>query len=97
MKDDLIRRSDILKELNDPKYTWQDYDTVEGALRNIPAVEAIPTEPDWKLYTKFIGDRPVAYRYGPSWEATALYVDGGYATPEEAKLAWLKYWEETRG
>lgn len=47
----------------------------------------------WQLYTKYRGDTPVAYRYGPSWVATALFVDGGYKTPEEAKLRWLEWWE----
>lgn len=37
---DLISRSALLEELNDTKYAWQDYDAVEGALRNIPAVDA---------------------------------------------------------
>lgn len=37
---DLISRSALLEELNDSKYAWQDYDAVEGALRNIPAVDA---------------------------------------------------------
>lgn len=38
--DDLISRSALLEELNDTKYAWQDYDAVEDALRNIPAVDA---------------------------------------------------------
>lgn len=92
MNNDLIRRSDVLALTGiNPEDVMK-----------IPAVEAIPAEPDWQLYTKMIGDnpetaRPIAYRYGPSWQATALFMDGGYKTPEEAKLAWLKYWEETRG
>lgn len=90
MKDALIRRSDVLDLIGMTNVEPED-------IMKLPAVEAIPTEPDWQLYTKMIGDRPVAYRYGPSWQATALFVDGGYKTPEEAKLAWLKYWEENRG
>lgn len=39
--DDLISRSVLLEELNDTRYAWQDYDTVEDALRNIPAVDAV--------------------------------------------------------
>lgn len=39
--DDLIFRSVLLEELNDTKYAWQDYDAVEDALRNIPAVDAV--------------------------------------------------------
>lgn len=49
--------------------------------------------PDWQLYTKYRGETPVAYRYGPSWVATQLFIEGGYKTPEEAKLAWLREWE----
>ena len=47
----------------------------------------------WQLYTEYRGDKPVAYRYGPDWVAMELYCAGGYATPEEAKLRWLEYWE----
>ena len=41
MNGDLISRSALLEELNDTQYAWQDYDAVEGALRNIPAVDAV--------------------------------------------------------
>ena len=37
----LISRSALLEELNDTRYAWQDYDAVEDALRNIPAVDAV--------------------------------------------------------
>lgn len=50
----------------------------------------------WQLYTKMRGGEPVAYRYGPEWQATALMIDGGYKTPEEAKLAWLREWESQK-
>ena len=43
-----------------------------------------------QLYTKYHGDIPVAYAYGEEWVAQALLMDDiGYASPEEAKLAWL--------
>ena len=41
-----------------------------------------------KMYTMYVGDKPYKYRYGESWRATQLMVDGGYDTPEEAKAAW---------
>lgn len=49
--------------------------------------------PDWKLYTEYIGDEPYRYRYGSEWVAMQLMMEGGYPTPEEAKLAWLREWE----
>lgn len=42
------------------------------------------------LYTLYRGDKPIAYRYGESWRAMQLAIDGGYPTPEEAKAAWEK-------
>lgn len=43
-----------------------------------------------QLYVKYEDGTPVAYAYGEEWVAMALYMDDvGYATPEEAKLAWL--------
>jgi len=43
-----------------------------------------------QLYAKYEGDRPVAYAYGEEWVAQALLMDDiGYASPEEAKLAWI--------
>ena len=47
----------------------------------------------WQLYTEYRGGEPIAYRYGPDWVAMQLYMEGGYRTPEEAKLRWLEYWE----
>lgn len=41
-----------------------------------------------KMYTKYVDGKPYQYRYGESWRATQLLVDGGYDTPEEAKTAW---------
>lgn len=50
-------------------------------------------EAGWQLYTEYRGDKPVAYRYGPSWVAQELLMEGGFKTPEEAKLRWLEWWE----
>lgn len=41
-----------------------------------------------KMYTLYVDGKPYKYRYGESWRATQLMVDGGYDTPEEAKAAW---------
>ena len=43
-----------------------------------------------EMYIKYRGDKPVAYRYGEEIEATKLWIEGGYPTPEEAKAAWLR-------
>lgn len=43
-----------------------------------------------QLYVKYEDGAPVAYAYGEEWVAMALYMDDvGYATPEEAQLAWI--------
>lgn len=47
----------------------------------------------WKLYAEYADGEPHSYRYGPSWVAQQLLMEGGYRTPEEAKLRWLEYWE----
>ena len=44
-----------------------------------------------KMYTKYRGDAPVAYRYGDELEAIKLFVDGGYPTKEEAIEAWERF------
>lgn len=65
-----------------------------------PERESVATaeedEEEWQLYTKMHGDVAVEYQYGPSWKAWQLLVDGGYKTPEEAKLAWLREWESQK-
>ena len=50
----------------------------------------------WQLYIEYRDGTPHAYRYGPEWVAMQLYMEGGYKTPEEAKLRWLEYWEAHR-
>ena len=42
------------------------------------------------MYTLYQNNEPVAYRYGESWVAQQLLMEGGYKTKEEAKDAWLK-------
>lgn len=42
-----------------------------------------------RLYEKVTGDRR-EYRYGPESAFGALLSRGGYPTPEEAKVAWLR-------
>ncbi len=41
-----------------------------------------------KMYTLCRDGKPVAYRYGPKWVSMMLLMEGGYATPEEAKNEW---------
>lgn len=74
---------------------------IREVVAEIPAVrpgaiaEAMVVEnPEWQLYTEYRGDKPYAYRYGPEWVAMELYMEGGYKTPEEAKLRWLEWWEK---
>lgn len=38
----MIDADALMTELSDTKYAWQTYDEVEGALRNIPTIEAEP-------------------------------------------------------
>ena len=38
---DLIDRRAVLREMLDPKYTWEDYDEMENLLEYIPAVDAV--------------------------------------------------------
>ena len=49
-----------------------------------------------EMYIKYRGDTPVAYRYGEEIEATKLWIDGGYPTPEAAKEAYQKANSEER-
>lgn len=43
-----------------------------------------------ELYTEYRDGVPVAYRYGEEIEATKLWIEGGYPTPEAAKEAWAR-------
>lgn len=47
----------------------------------------------WQMYVEYRAGEPVGYMYGPEWKAMELHMEGGYPTPEEAKLAWLREWE----
>ena len=38
---ELIDRQAVLREMLDPKYTWEDYDEMENLLGYIPAVDAV--------------------------------------------------------
>lgn len=68
----------------------------EDFATGVASVEDQSDKHEWQLYTEYCGDEPVAYRYGPAWVAMQLYVEGGYPTPEEAKVAWLREWERMR-
>lgn len=41
-----------------------------------------------KMYIEYRDGKPHSYLYGPPWKAMELYVEGGYPTPEEARVAW---------
>ena len=47
-------------------------------------------EMQFKMFVKEFEDGHREYLYGPERKAMELLVDGGYDTPEEAKLAWLR-------
>ena len=108
MRDDLIRRSDVLAEIKNIapigcKTVGSDAQMIMQMVEDLAAVRPgaiadamIVENPDWQLYTKYRGETPVAYRYGPEWVAMELMMEGGYKTPEEAKLRWLEYWEAHR-
>ena len=49
-----------------------------------------------KMYIEYRDGKPCKYRYGESWRATQLLVDGGYDTPEEAKARWESEQQENR-
>ena len=102
MNDDLIRRSDVLDFLNlridalicensDSAKEMAVLQGVREVVKGLPGM-LLPEE-QLKLFTKTWDDGRVEYRYGPEWVAMQLYMEGGYATPEEAKLRWLEYWE----
>ena len=84
MTDDLIRRSDVLRYAREYGSEFN-LEELEDLVNRIPS----PLDADWRLYEKKSDDRS-EYRYGPKWQMTALLVDGGYPTPEEAKAAWLR-------
>lgn len=61
MSDDLISRSALLAELNDDKYTWEDYDNVDFAVQNLPAVDAVDADKalEWLEGYTFIDTKQV--------------------------------------
>lgn len=58
---DLISRSALLAELNDDKYTWEDYDNVDFAVQNLPAVDAVDADKalEWLEGYTFIDTKQV--------------------------------------
>lgn len=66
-------------------------DWVTGAEHEVAAsVEDCSDDTGCEMYTAYRYGKPVAYRYGPSWVAMQLFMDGGYPTPEEALEAWAR-------
>ena len=50
-----------------------------------------------ELYIKKVGDTIVGYAYGDESVSQALLMDDWcYDTPEEAKAAWERYFEEKK-
>ena len=49
-----------------------------------------------KMYIKYVDGNPYQYRYGESWRAMQLHVDGGFETPEEAIAAWEREQDRTK-
>lgn len=95
MNDDLICRSDVLDFLNLRIMALSSDDLESAVLQGVrEVVKGLPgrllPEEQLKLFTKTWDDGRVEYRYGPEWVAMQLYMEGGYATPEEAKLRWLE-------
>ena len=77
----IIDADALLAELNDTKYTWQDYDAVEGALRSIPAVDAVEVVRCKDCKHGEIDDPDFPYQYycrmGHMWnDAYYFCVDG---------------------
>lgn len=55
----LIDADALMIELNNTKYAWQDYDTVEDALRNIPTIEAEPVRHGrWEWFEEWSPSTP---------------------------------------
>jgi hypothetical protein len=46
--------------------------------------------PEVELFIKRMGDMPEEYRYGGKDAIMALWLEGGYPTPEEAIAAYVK-------
>lgn len=46
---------------------------------------------EYKMYTKYRGSEPIAYRYGEPWVAMQLFMEGGFETEEEAIEDWNEY------
>ena len=46
---------------------------------------------EFQMYVENRDGNPVAYRYGEPWVAQQLLMEGGYSSPELAKLMWSEY------
>lgn len=94
MIDDLIRRSDVLAQIENIapigcKSVGSDAYMITRMVEELAAVEPpIPVTQE-RLFTKEFSDGHKEYRYGPEWVAMQLFMEGGYKTPEEAKQRWL--------
>ena len=64
--------------------------------KEVPPPAPFEENTEWQMYVEYRDGEPVAYRYGPDWVAMELLMEGGFKTPEEAKLRWLEWWEAHR-
>lgn len=96
MDNDLIHRNELLAELERLETVCEcpgiDFSELRKVIAKIPAVME-PEEPlipvtQEKLFVKEYPSGRKEYRYGPEWVAMQLFMEGGYATPEEAKQRW---------
>ena len=100
---ELIYKEDVLKFLDgrikecvdmnsmDNSYLNAEIATLQGVREVVKGLIGVGA--DWKLWVENRDGKPYAYRYGPEWVGMQLFMEGGYKTPEEAKLRWLEYWE----
>ena len=72
----LIDADALMTELNDTKYAWQTYDEVEGALRNIPTIEAEPVRHGrWDKRGQEIYCSECGEESGYTWAGASRYSD----------------------
>lgn len=89
---DLISRSALLAELNDDKYTWEDYDAVEFAVQNLPAVDAVPVDIVAQMICDAIGD-PCACNVNGNdeWLAEVCDLQNECPYPQGRLDCWKQY------
>ena len=89
--DERLKALDGMRKMRDG-YRTSEEERMEKLLEKVPS----EVRSEWKLYTETRDGVPYAYRYGESWVAQQLLMEGGYKTPEEAVNAWLREWENSK-